>query len=94
MTDDKPLMMVRADIESGKATVRSLGALYMVAMAHRGTRTDEPFSSFADINKVIMDYRCPAGDLATRALSLEPVKKVAWSLYDSVCRLQAIEAAR
>jgi hypothetical protein len=79
---DYNLMMVRADIESGKATVRSLGALYMVAMANRHARG--ALQDFSDINTAIMDYRCPDGDAAERAMSLEPVKKVAWQLYESV----------
>lgn len=91
---DYPLLMIQAEIESGKATVRSLGVLYMVAMASRGQREGEPFRDFADINRAIMDFRKPAGTDAERAMSLEPVKKVAWTLYESVCRLQRIEAAR
>ena len=89
---DYPLLMIQAEIETGKATVRSLGALYMTAMAARGACEGQPFGSFADINKAIMDYRCPAGDAAERAMSLEPVKKVAWTLYENVCRLRAIAA--
>jgi len=88
---DYPLLMIQAEIETGKATVRSLGTLYMTAMAARGACEGQPFGSFADINKAIMDYRCPAGDDTARAMSLEPVKKVAWALYESVCRLQAIK---
>ncbi|HEX8413944.1 MAG TPA: hypothetical protein VF637_08680 [Sphingomicrobium sp.] len=91
---DYPLLMIQAEIESGKATVRSLGALYMVAMASRHRPNGDPFGSFADINEAIMAYRCPAGDPAQRAMSLEPVKKIGWALYESVCRLQKIEAAR
>jgi hypothetical protein len=90
---DMPLLMIRAEIDSGKATVRSLGALYMVAMATRGSREGAPFSSFADINEAIMRFRCPAGTPAEKAMSLEPVKKVAWALYESVCHLQHIDVA-
>jgi hypothetical protein len=81
--------MIQADIDSGKATVRSLGALYMVAMASRHSTGAEPFTSFADINSAIMNYRCPNGDAAQRAMSLEPVKKVAWDLYEAVCKTKA-----
>jgi hypothetical protein len=83
---DYCLLMIQADIATGKATVRSLGALYMVAMGQRGAREGEPFSSFADINGAIMDYRCPDGDAAQRAMSLEPVKKIAWDLYLGVSK--------
>jgi hypothetical protein len=91
---DYPLLMIQAEIETGKATVRSLGALYMVAMASRAQREGDPFANFADINSAIMGFRCPAGTDAERAMSLEPIKKVAWALYEAVCRLQQIEAAR
>ncbi|MDH7638922.1 hypothetical protein [Sphingomonas oryzagri] len=87
---DFPALMIRAEIASGKATVRSLGALYMVAMANRTARGD--MSDFADINTAISDYRCPNGTMAERAMSLEPVKKVAWALYESVCSLQKQES--
>jgi hypothetical protein len=75
--------MIEAEIASGKATVRSLGALYMVAMTSRPAAF-EGSGSFADINKAIMDLRCPDGNVAERAMSLEPIKKVAWSLYEAV----------
>ena len=88
---DYNLMMIRADIETGKATVRSLGALYMVAMANRHARGN--LQSFGDINRAIMDYRCPDGTAAERAMSLEPVKKVAWQLYDAVTAALQSEGA-
>lgn len=81
---DYPLAMIRADIATGKATVRSLGALYMVAMANRDARG--LLGRFRDINRVIADYRCPNGNDAERAMSLEPVKKIAWQLHEAVCR--------
>ena len=80
---DYNLLMIEADIATGRATVRSLGALYMVAMANRYARGN--FQDFSDINQAIMDYRCPDGDRAERAMSLEPVKKIAWQLYNGVC---------
>jgi hypothetical protein len=86
---DYPMLMIAAEIATGKATVRSLGALYMVAMATRGQPEGAPFKDFSDINEAIMNFRCPNGDAAARAMSLEPVKKVAWSLYEGVCELRA-----
>lgn len=83
---DYNLLMIKADIATGKATVRSLGALYMVAMAFRFARGNH--QDFADINKAIMDYRCPDGTAAERGMALDPVKVVAWSLYDGVCALK------
>ena len=85
---DHPFLMIKSEIESGKATVRSLGALYMVAMASR--RMD---GSFTDINEIIARWRCPTGSAAERAMVLEPVKKVAWQLYESVCRLKSFSTA-
>jgi hypothetical protein len=79
---DYPLLMIRAEIASGKATVRSLGALYMVAMASRHSRGE--ICEFADINRAIMNFRKPDGTDVERAMSLEPVKKVAWNLYDAM----------
>lgn len=87
---DYNLLMIKADIATGKATVRSLGALYMVAMANRYARGNH--QNFADINAVISDYRCPNGDAVERAMALEPVKAVAWKLYEGVCVLKT-EAA-
>lgn len=81
---DYNLLMIRADIASGRATIRSLGALYMVAMANRHARGN--LQDFADINTAIMDYRCPEGTAGERAMSLEPVKKVAWELYEAVAK--------
>ena len=83
---DFPLRMIRADIATGKATVRSLGALYMVAMANRSRTLSDAFGDFADINAAIMDYRKPNGTPADRAMSLEPVKKVAWELYEAIAK--------
>lgn len=85
---DYPLAMIRAEIASGKATVRSLGVLYMVAMASRGSRLSngESFSDFSDINNAVMDFRKPDGNAGERAMSLEPVKKVAWSLYEAIAK--------
>lgn len=83
---DYPLLMMQAEIASGKATIRSLGALYMVAMASRSQRGGGAFGDFADINAAIMDCRCPDGDAPQRAMSLEPVKKVGWSLYEAIAR--------
>jgi hypothetical protein len=88
---DYNLLMVRADIASGKATIRSLGVLYMVAMANRHARGN--LQDFADINTAIMDYRCPNGSASERSLSLEPVKKVAWDLYEAVTRAVSGETA-
>lgn len=85
MGGDYNLMMIRADIATGKATIRSLGALYMVAIANRHARGF--LQDFKDINDAISDYRCPEGTIAEKAMSLEPVKKVAWDLYDGVCAL-------
>jgi len=85
MGGDYNLMMIRADIATGKATIRSLGALYMVAIANRHARGF--LQDFKDINDAISDYRCPEGTRAEKAMSLEPVKKVAWDLYDGVCAL-------
>lgn len=82
---DYNLLMIRAEIASGKATVRSLGALYMVAMANRFARGNH--QNYADINSAISDHRCPNGTAAEKAMSLEPVKKVAWALYEGVCAL-------
>lgn len=90
---DYNLAMIRADIATGKATVRSLGALYMVAIANRHARGN--LQDFADINAAISDYRCPNGSLAEKAMSLEPVKKVAWQLYEGVIAArQALSLAR
>lgn len=84
---DVNLQMIKADIATGKATVRSLGALYMVAMANRHARGN--LQSFADINDAIANYRSRADATpAERAMSLEPVKKIAWQLYDGVCNLR------
>ena len=83
MGGDYNLMMIRADIATGKATIRSLGALYMVAIANRHARGN--LQDFSDINDAISDYRCPDGTRAEKAMSLEPVKKIAWQLYDGVC---------
>jgi len=79
---DYPLEMIRAEIASGKATVRSVGVLYMVAMANRhawATGWD-----FTAVNTAISDWRCPNGTEVEKAMSLEPVKKVAWSLYGAM----------
>ena len=85
---DYPLAMIRAEIASGKATIRSLGVLYMVAMASRSSRSadGQPFSDFSDINNAIMDFRKPNGSSAERAMSLDPVKKIAWSLYETIAK--------
>lgn len=85
MTDHN-LLMIKADIATGKATVRSLGALYMVAMANRFARGN--MQDFADINTAISDYRCPNGTPAERAMALDAVKQIAWKLYDGVCALK------
>lgn len=87
---DYNLLMIRADIASGKATIRSLGALYMVAMANRHARGN--IQDFADINKAIMDHRCPDGSAVDRAMALEPVKKVAWDIYEAVVRAKGGDA--
>lgn len=83
---DYNLLMIKADIATGKATIRSLGALYMVAMANRHARGN--LQDFSDINKAIVDYRCPNGTPTEKAMSLEPVKKIAWNLYEGVCAIQ------
>ncbi|NVD44360.1 hypothetical protein [Qipengyuania atrilutea] len=74
--------MIEADIASGKATVRSLAMLYMVAMANRHARGN--LQDFADINTLISDHRKPNGTEAEKAMALEPVKKIAWELYEAV----------
>lgn len=84
--DDYNCLMIKAEIGSGKATVRSLGTLYMVAMANRFARGNH--QNFSDINSIICDYRCPNGTAVEKAMALEPVKKVAWKLYDAVCALR------
>ena len=83
---DFNLLMIQADIATGKATVRSLGALYMVAMANRHARGN--LQDFSDINDAISNYRSRSDATpAERAMVLEPVKKVAWQLYEDVCAL-------
>ena len=88
---DYHLKMIQADIATGKATVRSLGALYMVAMASRHARGN--FQDFADINKAIADYRKPDGTPFEKAMALEPVKKLAWQLYEGVCAIDREQAS-
>ena len=83
---DINLQMIEADIATGKATVRSLGALYMVAMANRHARGN--LQDFGDINRVIANYRKPNGTKAEKALSVDPVKKVAWQLYEATAARQ------
>lgn len=84
---DYNLLMIRADIATGKATVRSLAALYMVAMANRHARGN--LQDFTDINAEIIAYRKPHGTPSEKAMSLEPIKKLAWQLYEGVCSLKA-----
>lgn len=83
---DYNLLMIKADIATGKATVRSLGALYMVAIANRHARGN--LQDFADINEAISEYLCPNGTPSERAMALEPVKQIAWKLYEGVCALK------
>lgn len=83
---DWPMKMIAAEIASGKATVRSLGVLYMVAMGSRSRKEGDAFRYFSDINTAIMDHRCPDGDAAKRAMSLEPIKKVGWELYEAIAK--------
>lgn len=86
MNDGAALRMIRAEIASGKATKRSLGVLYMVAMAsHRATDGFGGFGDFTEINGVLMDH-FGKETAAERALSLEPVKKIGWELYEAIAR--------
>lgn len=82
-----PLMMIQAEIASGKATVRSLGALYMVAMASVCIGA-EPEGYWSAINGAIGDH-LGGETLAVRVMKLDRVKEIGWTLYDAVCLLQA-----
>lgn len=74
---DAALAVMRADIATGQATKRSLGALYACVMA--GSDLAAP-GFWKPINEAIMAYGHDGKD---QFAYLEGVKKVAWEIFEA-----------
>ncbi len=77
---DAALLIMRADMASGKATKRSLGTMYGFVMA--GSQCSGP-DFWRPINEAIMEYGPKS---ANRFAFLEGVKKVAWNLFEEAAK--------
>ena len=78
---DAALVIMRADMATGRASKRSLGVMYAHVMA--GSRCDGP-DFWGPVNEAIRRYAAQNSRHEFRFL--EGVKKVAWSIFDEVGR--------
>lgn len=72
---DTIFSMLQADIQSGKATKRSLGAFYAMALGFIPADATERWHPFNDAIRI----SC-GGDIRY----LEHVKLIGWAIYDAV----------
>lgn len=97
-----PVLVLRAELSTGAATVRSLGACYAFCIAYE-TANGHAFADrnayWRAVNEAIINNRTAQtlmgeGKRPDGALSqayLERVKKAGWEIHDAACRIQKEE---